>query len=60
MAIHSGADEIDIVISVGKFLSSDYEGMGDEIEELKEEKAAAGFEDSDEDKDEFDSNKEDI
>lgn len=36
MAIHSGADEIDIVISVGKFLSGDYEGMCDEIEELKE------------------------
>lgn len=35
MAIHSGADEIDIVISVGKFLSGDYEGMCDEIEELK-------------------------
>ena len=33
MAIHSGADEIDIVISVGKFLSGDYEGMCDEIEE---------------------------
>ena len=31
MAIHSGADEIDIVISVGKFLSGDYEGMCDEI-----------------------------
>ena len=32
-----------------------------EIEEYdEEEKAAAGFEDSDEDKDEFDSNKEDI
>lgn len=36
MAIHSGADEIDIVISVGKFLSGDNEGMCDEIEELKE------------------------
>ena len=35
MAIHSGADEIDIVISVGKFLTGDYEGMCDEIEELK-------------------------
>ena len=34
MAIHSGADEIDIVISVGKFLTGDYEGMCDEIEEL--------------------------
>lgn len=36
MALHSGADEIDIVISVGKFLSGDYEGMCDEIEELKD------------------------
>lgn len=36
MALHGGADEIDIVISVGKFLSGDYEGMCDEIEELKD------------------------
>ena len=35
MAIHAGADEIDIVIPVGKFLNGDYEGMCDEIEELK-------------------------
>lgn len=35
MAIHAGADEIDIVISVGKFLSEDYEEMCDEIEEIK-------------------------
>jgi deoxyribose-phosphate aldolase len=35
MALHEGATEIDIVISVGKFLSGDYEGMCDEIEELK-------------------------
>ena len=35
MAIHAGADEIDIVMPVGKFLSGDYEGMCDEIEELK-------------------------
>ena len=35
MALHTGADEIDIVIPVGKFLSGDYEGMCDEIEELK-------------------------
>ena len=35
MAIHAGADEIDIVMSVGKFLEGDYEGMCDEIEELK-------------------------
>lgn len=36
MALHAGADEIDIVILVGKFLEGDYEGMCDEIEELKE------------------------
>lgn len=35
MALHEGATEIDIVISVGKFLSGDYEGMCDEIEEIK-------------------------
>lgn len=35
MAIHDGATEIDIVLSVGKFLSSDYEGACDEIQELK-------------------------
>ena len=32
MAIMEGADEIDIVISVGKFLSGDYETMCDEIQ----------------------------
>lgn len=36
LAIADGADEIDIVISVGKFLSGDYETMCDEIQELKE------------------------
>ena len=36
LALHAGADEIDIVISVGKFLSGDYEGMCDEIEEPKD------------------------
>ena len=36
MALHAGADEIDIVISVGKFLSGEYEGMCDEIQELKD------------------------
>lgn len=35
MAIMDGADEIDIVISVGKFLSGDYEAMCDEIAEIK-------------------------
>lgn len=36
MAVMDGADEIDIVISVGKFLVGDYESMCDEIQELKE------------------------
>lgn len=36
MAIMEGADEIDIVISVGKFLAGDYETMCEEIQELKE------------------------
>src|SRR5574344_2880132 len=36
MAIMEGADEIDIVISVGKFLSGSYEEMCDEIQEIKE------------------------
>lgn len=36
MAIMEGADEIDIVIPVGKFLCGDYESMCDEIQELKE------------------------
>lgn len=35
MAIHDGATEIDIVMPVGKFLSEDYEGVADEISELK-------------------------
>ena len=35
LAIADGATEIDIVIPVGKFLSGDYEGMCDEIEEIK-------------------------
>ena len=34
LAIADGATEIDIVIPVGKFLSGDYEGMCDEIEEI--------------------------
>ena len=36
MAIHTGAEEIDIVMPVGKFLCGDFEGMCDEISELKE------------------------
>lgn len=35
MAIHDGATEIDIVMPIGKFLSEDYEGVADEISELK-------------------------
>ena len=35
MALMEGADEIDIVISVGKFLAGDYEGMCEKIQELK-------------------------
>ncbi|MCP9610581.1 deoxyribose-phosphate aldolase [Coprobacter tertius] len=36
MAVADGADEIDIVINVGDFLSGEYEEMCDEIEEIKE------------------------
>lgn len=36
MALMDGADEIDIVISIGKLLSGDYETMCDEIQELKD------------------------
>ncbi|WP_321334003.1 deoxyribose-phosphate aldolase [uncultured Bacteroides sp.] len=36
MAIMEGADEIDIVISVGTFLSGDYETLCDEIQEIKD------------------------
>lgn len=36
MALHEGATEIDIVLSVGKFLDGNYEDMCDEMEELKE------------------------
>lgn len=35
LALADGATEIDIVIPVGKFLSGDYEGMCDEVEEIK-------------------------
>ncbi len=35
LAIKDGATEIDIVQSVGKFLSGDYESVADEISELK-------------------------
>ena len=36
MALMEGADEIDIVIPIGKFLSGDYETMCEEIQELKD------------------------
>ena len=36
LAIKEGATEIDIVMPVGKFLSTDYEGVADEIIQLKE------------------------
>lgn len=39
LAVHDGADEVDMVLSVGEFLSGDYETCADEIEEIK---AAAG------------------
>ncbi|MBO4906826.1 MAG: deoxyribose-phosphate aldolase [Bacteroidaceae bacterium] len=35
LAVHDGATEIDIVMSVGKYLSGDYETLTDEIAELK-------------------------
>lgn len=35
LALREGATEIDMVIPVGKFLSGDYEGMCDDIEEIK-------------------------
>lgn len=35
LALKDGATEIDIVMPVGKFLSGDYEGVADEIGELK-------------------------
>ena len=36
LAIADGATNIDIVMPVGKFLSEDYEGVADDINELKE------------------------
>lgn len=36
LAVKDGATEIDIVIPVGKFLSGDYEGVADDISELKQ------------------------
>ena len=39
LAVHDGADEVDMVLSVGEFLDGDYETCADEISEIK---AAAG------------------
>lgn len=36
LALQDGATEIDIVMPVGKFLSEDYEGVADDIGQLKE------------------------
>lgn len=36
LALRDGADEIDMVLSVGHFLSSDYETCADEISEIKD------------------------
>ena len=36
LALQEGATEIDIVLSIGKFLSGDYESLCDEIQELKD------------------------
>ncbi len=36
LAIKDGATEIDIVMPLGKFLSGDYEGVADDISELKQ------------------------
>lgn len=36
LAVMEGADEIDVVLPVGKFLAGDYEAVADEIQELKE------------------------
>lgn len=36
LAVKDGATEIDIVMPVGKFLSGDYEGVADDISEMKQ------------------------
>lgn len=36
LAIKDGATNVDIVLPVGKFLSGDYEGLADDIDELKQ------------------------
>lgn len=35
LAVEGGADEIDVVLNVGNFLDGDYEGVCDELEEMK-------------------------
>ncbi len=37
MAVENGADEIDIVLNLGQFLTGDYDGAGNEIEILRGE-----------------------
>lgn len=37
MAVENGADEIDVVINIGEFLSGEYDLMGNEIEAIREE-----------------------
>lgn len=37
MAVENGADEIDVVISLGEFLSGDYDAMASELEMIKSE-----------------------
>ena len=41
LAVADGATEIDIVLPVGKFLSGDYEGVCDDISEMKQACGAA-------------------
>ncbi|MDN4753671.1 deoxyribose-phosphate aldolase [Porphyromonadaceae bacterium W3.11] len=36
LALQDGADEIDIVLHIGNFLSGDYQAVSDEIQELRE------------------------
>ncbi len=37
MAVENGADEVDVVISIGEFLNGEYDLMGNEIEMLRNE-----------------------
>lgn len=36
LAVHDGAEEIDIVLPAGRFLAGDYEGVADELLELRD------------------------